>query len=425
MLKAKLKNSYYWIIAAIGLLGMTVCGGIGNCLSSSFLIPVSEGLGIGRSDYSLAMSLRSMTAFGINIISGALLAKYGFRKIVSMCLLFGAVGLCIMGTSQGLLGLCIGAMIEASNNMLTATGHSRLIGSWFHRHHGLVMGIVTCATGLGGSLYSIVLSRIIEGSSWRHAYFMEAATVLAVALIIAVFVRNHPRDMGLRPYGEGYLPKKTKKNMGERWSGIPMEELKKKPVFYLMLFGTFLSSVCPYMAFYVISPFVQDCGMSARTGASVQSVVLFSLAAAKLLFGFLSDKFGVRRMMMVCLVISSVSLFMLAGITGPVSAHIAAAVFAISLVTSGIAPPLLVDNVFGYMSGPKALGVVVSMVSIAGMVSTPVSNLLRDAIGSYRPVFRGAAIVNIVAIVLYCVIFAMADKEKALREKTNSEEVSL
>ena len=424
MLNSKLKNSYYWIIAAIGVIGMTVSGGIANCLSSSFLLPVSEGLGIGRSDYSMAMSLRSLVAFGINMVSGAVLTRFGFRKAVSICMLFGAVGLCIMGFSQGLLGLCIGAMIEANNNMLTATGHSRLIGSWFHRHHGLVMGIVTSATGLGGSLYSIVLARIIEGSSWRHAYLMEAATVIVIVIMIAIFARNRPQDMGLRPYGEGYLPKNPKKNRNERWEGIPMTELKKKPIFYLMLFGTFLSSLCPYVAFYVISPFVQDCGMSARTGASVQSVVLFSLAAAKLLFGFLSDKFGVRRMMMVCLGISTVSLFMLAGITGPVSAHISAAVFAISLVTSGIAPPLLVDSVFGYSSGAKALGIVVSMVSIAGMVATPMTNLLRDAIGSYRPVFRGSAIVNIIAIALYVVIFAMADKERKAREKTITEVIA-
>ena len=115
---------------------------------------------------------------------------------------------------------------------------------------------------------------------------------------------------------------------------------------------------------------------------------------------------------------------MLAGITGPVSAHISAAVFAISLVTSGIAPPLLVDSVFGYSSGAKALGIVVSMVSIAGMVATPMTNLLRDAIGSYRPVFRGSAIVNIIAIALYVVIFAMADKERKAREKTITEGIA-
>ena len=90
------------------------------------------------------------------------------------------------------------------------------------------------------------------------------------------------------------------------------------------------------------------------------------------------------------------------------------------LTITGAVPPLLVPSLFGYQSGPKAMGIVLAMISAAGIVANPLTNSLRDAIGSYRPVFRMTALVTVGVLVLYLVIFALAAKDRRAFEKAQS-----
>ena len=243
---------------------------------------------------------------------------------------------------------------------------------------------------------------------------------MATALTVWLLVRNRPEEMNLRPYGEGQLQIKRKKEHADHWEGYSMAELKKKPVFYLAILGTFLACTCTYMAFYVVMPHVQDCGMSPETAATVNSVVMLVLTGAKLVFGYLCDKIGVKTTTLIALVAGVVSLWMLAEISSPTSAYIAAAVYAISLTLNGIAPPMLELGLFGYRASVSAAGIFLGMLSAASMVANPVCNYLRDSIGSYRPIFRVSAVVLAGVTVLFLVIYAMAGKERKAWEKAHA-----
>ena len=231
--------------------------------------------------------------------------------------------------------------------------------------------------------------------------------------------------MGLKPYGEGYMPKRKNKpqKVNDHWSGFTFEQLKKKPIFYLLILGTFLSCGCSYMAFSVIAPYVQDCGMGAEFAATVQSVVLFGLAASKLGFGYLSDRIGVKASTMITLAANTASLVLLALVDGPVSAIIAALVFSLGLTLTGIVAPLLTPALLGYQSGGKAMGIVLAMAPASNMLANPLCNSMRDALGSYVPVFWGTAAVSVGVIVLYLVMYAMSAKDRKEYEKNLGEEV--
>lgn len=424
-MNAKIKQNYYWVIAAVAVIEMLVCGGIINSLNGLFLIPVTETLGITRGEYSLAFSLSSMMGFLCNLVSGVLFLKFGYRKLISVCLVISAVGLCLFGGSQGMLALCGAALLLGTSNGLGITaGAARIVGSWFRKHHGLVLGIVTAASGLGGSLFSLILSSLIEGVGWRNAYFVAAVFFVATALLVFFVIRSRPQDMGLKPYGEGYMPKRKGKQYkaNDHWAGFTLEQLKKKPLFYLLIIGTFLSCGCSYMAFSVIAPHVQDCGMGAEFAATVQSVVLFGLAAAKLGFGYLSDRIGVKASTMITLVANTLSLILLAFVDGPVSAVIAALVFSVGLTLTGIVAPLLTPALLGYQSGSKAMGIILAMAPASNMLANPLCNSLRDNLGSYVPVFIGTALVSVGVIVLYLVMYAMSAKDRKELEETNKKE---
>ena len=163
--------------------------------------------------------------------------------------------------------------------------------------------------------------------------------------------------------------------------------------------------------------------MGAAFGAKVQSIVMFALAAAKLGFGFLSDRIGAKATTMISLTACSISLVLFATATGPVSMCVAAVIFAVGLTLTGIVAPLLTPVLLGYQSGGKAMGIVLSMAPAASMVASPLCNSLRDSIGSYVPVFWGTAVVSVAVIALYFVLYAMSDKDRKEYEETNEKEV--
>lgn len=417
-MQAKIKANYHWLIAAIALIAMFTCGGIGNSLAGITLIPITDSLNVSRGEYSSAMMVRSASNILMNLFSGTLLVKFGYRKLVTICLVISTLGYALAAGSQTLPVMCVAAVLEGAYGLCTNAGNPRLLSSWFHRHYGLVTGVITAMTGLGGSVFSLIFGKIVTASSWRAAYGTAAGIVLVIAVLIGVLVRNKPADMGLKPYGEGYVPKNTKKDSEDHWGGYTFEVLKKKSSFRLFVLGTLLSCLCVYVALSVLASHVQDCGMSAEFAASVQSLLMFLLAGFKLAFGFLSDKVGAKRMAMISLVAVVIAMLLLAGIKTPTTAYLSVVVYALALPICGIAPVLLVTTLFGYHSSAKATGIVMATASLGSMVGAPLSNLLRDKFGTYRPVFRGSAVVAVGTILLYLLIYKLADKDRKEYERS-------
>ena len=423
-MRAKLNANYHWVIAVVAVFAMLVCGGVGNSLNGITLIPITDSLGISRGAFSTAMIAKSITGVLLNLFSGILFVKFGYRKLVSAALVLSGIGFLTTSGSHTLTVICLAGVMEGASGLCTNAGNPRIMGAWFRKHYGLLMGIVTAMTGLGGSFFSILFAKIVTKYSWRAAYMTVAILYFCLAAMIAVFVRDNPAEKKLKPYGENFKPKNTKMGSKDHWEGFSMAELKKKPMFYLLILGTLLSAMCGYMALSVVSPHVQDCKMSAELAAGVQSLVMIGLAVSKLLFGALSDKVGAKTMTMVSLLSLVISMLLLANISGPTSAYIAALVYALALPLCGIVPPLLVPSLFGYRAGAKVMGIMFAMLSAAGMLANPLTNLLRDSLGSYSPVFRGTAVVAVGVTALYIFVYILSGRErKKLEQQQSSGEI--
>ena len=422
-MRAKINANYHWVIAVVAVFAMLVCGGVGNSLNGITLIPITQSLGVSRGEFSTAMIAKSIAGVLLNLFSGVLLVKFGYRKLVSVALALSALGFLMTSGSHTLTVVCLAGVLEGASGLCTNAGNPRILAAWFRKHYGLLLGIVTAMTGLGGSFFSLLFAKIVAAYSWRMAYITVAILFASLALLIALLIRDNPAEKNLRPYGEDFKPINSKRNSKDHWEGFSMAELKKKPMFYLLILGTLLSCMCGYMALGVVSPHMQDCGMSAEVAAGVQSVVMIGLAASKLLFGALSDKVGAKTMTMVSLISLVVSMLLLAGVSSLTSAYIAALVYAMALPLCGIVPPLLVPSLFGYRAGVKVMGIMFAMLSTASMLANPLTNLLRDMLGSYRPVFRGTAMVAAGVTALYIIIYILSGSErKKLEQKQVSNE---
>lgn len=418
------RKYYYWIIAAIAVLEMGIYGGLGNNISALFTIPVSESLNISRGTFSLALSTRSLVAILSNLVMGVFLRRFGYRKSVTVSLVFAAIGFALLAVCRDISVLILGAVFMGmAEGVCAAGGVSRLVGSWFHKHHGLILGMVTAATGLGGSALSILLTAIIGAHSWRMAFIFSAACLLLVGVLMILLVRDRPEEKGLKPYGEGHDIRHKRRTDDDHWHGYSTRELKKKASFYLFLLITFLSSLCLYMALPVVVPYYQEqsIGMSKETAAEIYGVLMIVLAAAKLLFGYLSDKLGVKTVTLSCLFLMVASMVLLYIVKGVYVGYAAAIVLAFALPLVGVTIPLLVPSLFGYGSGSSGVGIGLAVVPAANMLGSTLSNSLFDVLGSYRPIFFVNIFVAAGITITYIALFIWIGRDrKKLEKKENS-----
>ena len=409
----KIKKHYHWVIVAVVLLQLIVCGGVNNNLSI-FTIPVTEGLGISRSTYSLALGLKGITSFLGTLFSGALLLHFGYRKPVLTCMVIAMTGFGIMSLSENAAMLGIGCMVLGlADGICTTAGPARIVSVWFHKHQGTVLGCVNSATGLGGSLMCLILSGVIAGAGWKMAYLTGAILIGVMSVIILLTIRDRPGDMGLRPYGEGEaLKKKKQRRADEHWIGYTEAQMKRSPVFYMMIVCTFLSDLFAVTASWIFVPHLQDSGLTAQQAATMQSILMLALAGLKIGLGVMSDTVGSKRTFVMCMVGSVLSQFLLLNVTNTGSALAATLVYTIALPLTSLMIPLLSSALFGYQAQAKCLGIVLAAATVAVTVAPIIANTVYDMVGTYHPVFWGAAIGMAVMIPVYLWMFRLADRDK-------------
>ncbi|MBQ3529481.1 MAG: MFS transporter [Oscillospiraceae bacterium] len=419
-MKTKIREHYHWVIAALAFLKMFFYGGMMNNLTM-FLVPITESLDISRGSYSIAMSIRAIVNILSNLTIGFFFQHFGYRKSTPFFITVTALGLFLSAAGKDLLTLCLGAaLIGTANAYCFSNGSSYILSKWFHKHYGLVMGALSSATGLGGGIFAVVLAKIITNYGWRTAYVTMGCSIIVMAVVVFLLARNDPKDMGLKPYGEGVISKKKAK---QQWEGFGFDTLKKMPSFYLMLLATFLGCLCYYTASSVLTPYLQDSGMDLTAAASVNSILLFALVGTKFGCGWLSDRLGAKKVITACVIAACASLLMLANVTNYLTACCVALMLSVAAPLTGLMAPLLARELFGYQVTGTGTGIIIASIPASNMVAQTLANVLYDTLGSYKPIFWIMAIVTIGCAGLYLALFAMAKRDRMKFESQSQQEI--
>lgn len=418
-MKDRIKAHYHWIIAALVLLIVFIHSGAANNVSSLFMLPVTDSLGITRADFSFAFVTNSVASMLSCFLSGAVFNRLGFRKACVLGLITAASGYLILALSTSypmLFPACF--LLGFSIGLCGTAGVTRVVGDWFIRHRGSVMGAITAASGIGGSVVCILQTLAMEKSSWRIALGVTSGILIVMAILALLFIRSKPEDMDLRPLGEGEeIIGKRRRISDAAHPGLPFDQLKKRPSFYLMLLCTCLSCYTIYSAFYVLVPHLVDCGLTSLEASSLQSAYLLMLTATKFLAGVFSDRFSPKRVNLVCIAAAAASLILLTFVKSSGFALFALIIYSVATPVLTVMVPLLGFSLFGYKAQQNYSGIFIAFVYAAALLSNPVSNLLRDFFGSYKIPFLISAGLAVLAFILYLVLYRLTDKDRTLEMK--------
>ena len=409
------KSWYKWVIAAVSFL--IVFTALGFCSSSKdlYLSAITEAWGIERAKFSINDSIRFISTAVVNLFFGALIAKFGAKKLV-LAGLASLIGSCLMYSFATKLWMFYigGALLGIGLAWCTTTMVGYVVGKWFTENKGTVMGVILASNGLGAAIAIQIVSPIIEKSAlgYQNAYRLIALLLFTIAVLVLVFFKEAPKGY----VDSGKPAAKKKPSRGASWVGMSFNDAVKKPYVYIMALCIFFTGACLQGVVGIKSANLKDVGMGDFV-APVASIYSLSLIATKFLAGVSFDKLGLRWTLMICHVLGAVSIFMMSmmGMTGTdslvyaVAAHI---LLAIAIPLETIMLPLITSGMFGEKDYAKIMGIVVSVNTAGYAVGAPLTNLVYDIMGNYRTILMILAGVMVAVTIAFDIALQRSAKDK-------------
>jgi MFS family permease len=395
------ESPYACLRLGASLLLMTI-GGVGMYSMAVALAPVQAEFSADRGGASLPYTL-TMIGFGFGgILMGRLSDRFGVFVPVVMGGVSLGVGFVAAGMAPSLLqftlvhGLLIG-LLGCSATFAPLVADTAL---WFNRHRGMAVAICASGNYLAGTVWPPILQHFFETAGWRATY-VGVGIFCAVSIVALSFVlRQRP------PAIEAASPG----GIAARRSELPLG-LSPNALMVLLSVAGVACCVAMSMPQVHIVAYCADLGYGAARGAEMLSLMLGFGIVSRLLSGWISDRIGGLRTLLLGSALQGVALVLFLPFDGLVSLYVVSAMF--GLFQGGIVPAyaLIVREYFSPLEAGTRTGIVL-MATLFGMaLGGWMSGAIFDLTGSYR-----AAFVNGIAFNLLNLTITLWLLRRALRE---------
>lgn len=355
----------WWVVLGCVLITTTMVPPI-MALSNKFLIQVTTDMGISRSAFTLANTILQGLGIFISPFVSKKLATGNMKKIQSISVIGFAVSYASYALAQSAFHLYISAFFVGifflNSTMIPV---SMMVTNWFVKKRGLAMSIAMAGIGLGGTIFSPLLTILLNNYGWRKTYVIMALIILVVALPTSLFIlKKRPEDMGLKPYGADEQQTAAKRVQKVIPSvTLSVKDSRKHLFFWLLLVGMLANGLINTGSLGHFPPAMEE-----LHGAALQATIIsmYSMIGigGKLLLGWLNDKFGiVVSTGFGCAMFGLSFIFMLMG-ENVNMLYMMAIVFGLGNGIGTVMPPLITSDVFGAEKYGEAYGIANSVTQI-------------------------------------------------------------
>lgn len=263
-----------------------------------------------------------------------------------------------------------------------------LLTIWFYKYRGIAIGIFLMASSFGGAVFNPVAGYLIKEFGWRNAALWLAA-FSSIFLLVPVFllVRNKPSELGLFPDGADAEPQYRFSSSQE---GVTFVQAVTSLQFYLILFVTAsmwfcITGIIRHQTIF----FNQDLKIDTIIAGQVTGLFFLFSILGKVLFGYLSDQFNKKLIMLLATVNLAVGSTLLLLISNEQSyvMYLYAVVYGIGFSGAFTMIQVVVAEVYQGKSYGSILGMVTGVDTFAGSMGIILLGIIRKGQESYYPAF--------------------------------------
>ena len=175
----------WWVVLGCVLITTTMVPPIMS-LSNKFLIQVTTEMNISRGAFTLANTIVQGLGIFISPIVSKNLAKGNMRKIQSISIIGFVLAYASYSLAKSPIHLYMSSFFVGLfylNSTLIPV--SMMVTNWFVEKRGIAMSVTMAGIGLGGTIFSPIVTNLLQNYGWRHTYLIMEGIILVVALPVA------------------------------------------------------------------------------------------------------------------------------------------------------------------------------------------------------------------------------------------------
>jgi MFS family permease len=260
------------------------------------------------------------------------------------------------------------------------------ISHWFVRRRGIAVAIAASGNYFAGAIWPPVVQHFIAADGWR-------ATHIGIALFCIVAML--PLVFALRRRIEVHHSDAAGAAAARRQAEAPFSPLTLQILLCIAGVGCCVAMSMPQVH---IVAYCGDLGYGVARGAEMLSLMLASGIISRIASGFIADRIGGVRTLLLGSVLQGAALFLYLWFDGLTSLYVISALF--GLFQGGIVPSyaIIVREYFPPREAGTRLGLVL-MATLLGMaLGGWMSGLIFDLTGSYRAAFLNGLAWNLLNV---------------------------
>ena len=382
---------------------LSTIGGVGMWSVVVALPAVQAEFGVARADASLPYTL-TMLGFGAGtLLLGRLTDRFGILVPVGIGIACLTVGYAAAASASTLWqysivhGLLIGFGSSATFSPLLAD-----ISHWFARRRGIAVAIIASGNYMAGTLWPSVIQHFIETSGWRQTL---------VGIAIFCFVTMSPLVLALRrrPPGEHDAAAQTPHQSAMRSRPLGMSPQGMQT---LLVIAGVCCCVAMSMPQVHLVAYCGDLGYGAARGAQMLSLLLACGIVSRLVFGWISDRIGGLRTLLIGSGMQCFALFLFLPFDGLGSLFVISALF--GLFQGGIVPSyaIIIREYFSPREAGARIGIVLTATMFGMALGGWMSGVIFDLTGSYRAAFMNGIAWNLVNIAIAIMLLGRSRRQR-------------
>lgn len=384
------------MVFAVFLLSALAFGALGSI--SVFLKPLVTEFGWSRGQTSFGYTVISFSSAVFGVLWGYIADRFGtrwFGLIAAFAMSGSLFALSQQASILQFYGLYF--LFGAFGNAMVTSPLFANVGFWFTHKPGLALGITASGGAVGQAVVPYLCAVSLELYGWQTTYMLSAACYLALALPVALLIRESPGR------------EQARLQLVDEERTFPLSE---REVIIWISVAIIFCCTCMSVPIVHLVPLLTDSGFSLDQATTVLMVLMFSGALGRILGGRLGDLIGALPSYIVMSAGQTLSVFWFPFLDSTVAIYLIAVVFGFTY--SGVMSAILVCT--RMMVSAKFAARAMSITSFFGWFGMGAGGFmggyLFDLTGNYDLSFIGAMVVGCINVAIL-VLFALRIRNRS------------
>ena len=367
------------------------------------IFPISQQLGWSRTLIAGSVSAGAIASLVLSPVVGWLIDRFGARPVLVVSVL--ALGVAMISLAWATIPLTFYIAFAAGRVVFHTSapiGSSTVAARWFIRKRGRAIGVIFLIGAVGGIVYTMVASLVVESYGLKTTWIVIGLMVLAISVAPSLFlVAERPEDIGLLPDGDEseVTPGKNEASIpdpvGVKETALPEEdddswllgEAVRSGTFWLLVFMGFTCYFVHTSIGVHMGAYFRDIGLGATSAALAVSLSWSVSAIGSLVWGWITDRVQVRHAYCWMFLVQAVSTLYLMLAGGTMGVFLASALFGVVSAGSNVVPSVIYANYFGRLSLGKIRGLGEVGVLLGQATGPVIAGILFSRQGGYDTIF--------------------------------------